>query len=177
MKHKSLLAPLFAAIAAAFLSQTGLAAEATSEPTQAEALKQATATFNTYIAQCEGKSYAQISDRQFIEFSSPFKGLGLKYDVDLEEHERLNGIVWSGLFVADLGQSARMIFNDIMGGVTTKEWQKTKPVTFRHQLKNGHWEIATYTGKTTADIDVNMLYWEVIKPGAVCPKLPTITAE
>jgi hypothetical protein len=174
MKRRSPLAPLFAAIAAAFLSQTGLAAEATSEPTQAEALKQATATFSTYVAQCEGKIYAQIGDRQFIEFSGPVKELNLRYLKELEEHDRLNGITWTGRFEAKLGQSVRVITAEILGYVTAEEWQKSDGINFLYQMKNGQWEITAYAGKPTTEIDIELIHWKTMRPGVACKDVPKL---
>ncbi|WP_338924873.1 hypothetical protein V0M98_35220 (plasmid) [Pseudomonas silesiensis] len=169
MKCSSLFAAL-AAVTAALITQHLPAAEAV----ETEAIKQAASTFNTYIAQCNGKTYSQIKNAEFIEFSGPFVEPELKYAWKLEEHQRLNGVVWAGLFEVNLGQSARVFYEKSRSGLNVEEWQKINTATFMYQLKSGRWEITNSTGRPKSDIDIKLFYWETLLPGTTCAGIPKI---
>jgi hypothetical protein len=169
MKCSSLFAALVA-VSAAFMTQHLPAAE----NVDAEAIRQATSTFNTYIAQCNGKTYAKTRNSEFIEFSGQFKETEFMFPREIEEHQRLNGVTWSGAFEVNLGQSARVFHETPLGGLNVKEWQKNTNVTFLYQLKNGRWEITNYSGMSITDIDLKLVYWETLLPGLTCADIPKI---
>lgn len=174
MKPRLLFASILAAAAAPLLYLSTANAD-TNESLEIEATKQATLMFSSYLAQCDGKTYAQVDDREFIEFSGPLKAVRFVNQWILQEHNRLNGVVWSGGFEAELGQSARFISSDLVGHVTAGDWQKGSNVRFTYQLKNGRWEIANLVSdKATTDLEIKLLYWETMRPNPACSNVPKI---
>jgi hypothetical protein len=58
-------------------------------------------------------------------------------------------------------------------GATVKDWESIRELTFKYQLKNGHWELANeWGGKKTLAIDLPFRGWKSMMPGLSCKQIP-----
>ena len=135
------------------------------DPYYKEALSEAKTVFSTFVVQCDGKTYAKIHDKAFVEFSQPLKEVRMFGAYGVSEGDRLNGKKWAGKFEAILGQSARLIVTDQMGNVVIRDWQDTREAEFDLVLNKDVWQAE---GAVNLYID----NWYEIVPDFTCSSIP-----
>lgn len=162
---------LWAAVMAGMVAVTCSAANAQSEKTKeqwiAEAKANAEKLFNDYHARCNGRVLVKATDRLYYEFSGDTAKVRVMGTYPIEVADKLNGKLWSGKMLVNIGDAARQILLDGDGKSTVSSWGYGREPEFDFQFADNQWQLSgKIISYTTFNFD--------LQPGVACSAVGAI---
>jgi hypothetical protein len=147
------------------------AAEAQSEKTKeqwlAEAKASATKLFSDYHALCSGRVLVKVTDRLYYEFSGDSAKVRVMGTYAIDAADKLNGKLWSGKMLVNMGDAARQILLDGEGKSTVSAWGYGREAEFDFLFADSQWKLADkIVSYTTFNFD--------LQPGVSCSAVGAI---
>lgn len=154
---------LLAATLAGMVAATCGAAqnEKTREQWLAEAKDNGEKVFKDYHAVCNGHVVVKANPRVYYEFSGDTAKVRVMGIYSIDTSDKLNGKLWSGKMLVNMGEAARQILLDGEGKSTISAWGYGREAEFDFLFADNQWQLGgNIYSYTTYNFD--------LQPGVSC---------
>lgn len=134
---KPFIASLLIALSVSSMAQT----DKTKEQWIAEAQSETEKWFSKYHAVCNGSVVVRTGKSSYLEFNGRSAAVAVLGLYHISNSDRLNGTLWSGKIVVDMGNSSRPLIVAEQDTRKPFKWSPGREAEFDFTYADGRWQL------------------------------------